>query len=47
MRLLGQVQPEAAEHLRGDENVTLDEFLEEHPAPVDVKFQALNQNTHL
>ena len=37
MRLLGQLQPEAAEYLLGAEDTTLDGFLEEHPAPVDVK----------
>lgn len=37
VRLLRQLQPEAAEYLCGAEDATLDEFLEEHPAPVDVE----------
>lgn len=37
VRLLGQLQPDAADYLSGAEDATLDEFLERHPAPVDVE----------
>lgn len=37
VRLLGQLQPEAAGYLLGAGDATLDEFLEKHPAPVGVE----------
>ncbi len=37
VRLLGQLQPDAAKYLSNAEDVTFDEFLEQHPAPVDVE----------
>ncbi len=37
VRLLGQLQPDAAEYLRDVENETFDKFLERHPAPVLVE----------
>lgn len=37
VRLLGQLQPEAAEYLRRAEDMTLDRFLEEHPVPANVE----------
>ena len=37
VRLLGQLQSDAAEYLRRTEAVYLDKFLEEHPAPVNIE----------
>ncbi len=37
VRLLSQLQPDAAEYLSDAEDATFDEFLEQHPAPVDVE----------
>ncbi len=36
VRLLGQLQPEVAEYLGVVEHAAFDDFLEQHPAPVDV-----------
>lgn len=37
VRLLAWLQPDAAEYLRSVEDMTLDTFLKQHPAPVDVR----------